>query len=337
MKRQLTKALAVILATVLLSAFTGCDAHLHKYSDATCIAPEQCECGESRGDALGHNYAAATCTTPQKCTRCGKLNGKALGHQYADAASCTEPQICTRCKQASGSVMGHSYRNATCTTPQTCDRCGAVSGTALGHSYSNATCTSPQMCTRCDESTGSPLGHDFSEATCNTPETCKRCGDTNGGALGHKYADDTCIRCGAVDPDSLPTRLEDLTVISSAYYEYSANPFTSTYGDTYSGAHKYVAGGGYSGNDGYSAHNLRGEYSTFSGIVVAGDSMYHGTTVTLDIYVDDVLVHSIPDYTRETGPVEFTISVKNANKLKIAFDKSYDNLCIAIVNAQLEK
>ena len=334
MKRIVKNLLLVTITLALvMGSMTSC--HFHDYADATCLAAAQCECGEIKGEPLGHKYAAATCTSPQKCERCGKYNGKALGHNYTGELSCTEEQVCSRCGKSSGTVLGHDYANATCTTPKTCNRCGVKTGTELGHSYSAATCTSPQLCLRCEESKGAPLGHDYAEATCESPKTCKQCGNTDGNPLGHKYADNVCIRCQQVDPDSLPVGLDELHLINSGdHYEYSKNQFTDTYGYTYNGAHIY----GFWSDETISVHNLNKEYVEFSGCFVAGNDMRQ--TATIEIYVDDVLIHTISDYTRETGKHEFSIDVSNAMKLKIRIvgERNYEGgVQIALVNAELTK
>ncbi len=60
--------------------------HEHVWSDATCTAPQKCECGETQGEALGHEMVdveakAHTCTEDgynahKACTRCDKTEGK---------------------------------------------------------------------------------------------------------------------------------------------------------------------------------------------------------------------------------------------------------------------
>lgn len=332
MRRKFTKAITLILvAAMLLPTLAGC--HFHAYEDATCTAPALCECGESKGDALGHDYADATCTDSQVCSRCGKSTGVPLGHDYVGALSCTEPQTCSRCGKKGGTILGHDYSSATCNLPQVCDRCGESTGTALGHSYYQATCSTPQICRRCEETKGSPLGHNFSEATCVLPEICKRCGNTKGNPLGHKYSSNKCIRCGQIDPDSLPVGLDKLYVIDKdSNYTYSSGVFTDVFGDSYNGVHRYKH------YKAYSIHNLRKEYTTFSGSFVAGSDMDGSTEVTIEIYVDDVLVYSIKDYMRETGKIDFSISVKNASKLKIKFTYQYNSwIDIGLVNAELKK
>lgn len=323
----------IICLAIFATLLSGCNTHFHKYSSPTCSAPAQCECGESKGEPLGHKFADATCTSPQICERCGKYNGKSLGHSYTGILSCTESQVCSRCGKSSSTVLGHDYANATCTTPKTCNRCNATTGTELGHTYSASTCTSPQICLRCEETKGAPLGHNFSDATCEKPQICKRCGNSNGNPLGHRYADNICIRCNQVDPDTLPEGLDELYVIDSCSYQYTKDVFTDTYGYTYSGAHIYLDWW----RDLYSIHNLNKDYTTFSGSFVTGSSMSSSSSVTIEIYVDNVLKYKITDYTRETGRIDFEIDVKNAMKLSIKILNIHYTSEVAIVNAELHK
>ena len=67
------------------------DYHTHTFGDATCTAPAKCECGETKGEALGHTAGdVATCTTAQTCTVCNAELVAALGHSYVDS-------VCTVC------------------------------------------------------------------------------------------------------------------------------------------------------------------------------------------------------------------------------------------------
>ena len=311
---KIKKTLALLLcATLLLPTLVGCaeDAfHIHNWEKATCTSPMWCECGETYGDAKGHQYTAATCTEPSKCTRCGKSSGSSLGHMTDSSSNpCTEDQICTRC--------------------------GVTVRSASGHNFSSASCTMASTCLRCGESKGAPLGHNFADATCESPSQCTRCGRTDGNALGHLYDNDTCIRCGQIDPDTLPVGLNGVYVISSECYEYSENIFIDTYGDVYNGANKYN-NTGWNNYSVFSIHNLKKEYKTFCATLVAGNAM--GSTNTIEIYVDDVLKHRIDNYNRETGAIDFSVNVEGASKLKIQVLRDYyDSLDIALVNAQLYK
>lgn len=64
------------------------ESHIHFFAAATCISPEKCECGETKGSANGHSWSNATCTTAKTCTVCQEKVGVAAGHQYANG-SCT--------------------------------------------------------------------------------------------------------------------------------------------------------------------------------------------------------------------------------------------------------
>lgn len=284
--------------------------HEHSYSEATCTKPGTCECGKTYGDKLGHDFAEATCTTPKICNRCGVAEGKSLSHDYS---------------------------SATCTTAKTCDRCGLVSGEALGHDFTAANCTNPEICKRCELAQGSALGHDFAEATCTAPETCKTCGATGAAAKGHTYTNDVCIRCGEVDPDSLPVGLEELHLMDSAYYEF-VDKITDSFGNEYEKAHIYEWPR--MQDEPWSIHALSKKYSVFEGTIVAINSTEADIYIDIKIYVDDKLVYSYDDYTIIAGALDFSIDVSNASSIKIFFkdNQYYDHSGgIALVNAQLYK
>ncbi len=237
----------------------------------------------------------------------------------------------------------HSYSNATCTSPKKCS-CGATAGIALGHQFTSATCTSPQICSRCGITKGKVLGHKYSAANCNSPKTCKRCGKTIGSALGHNYENDKCSRCGKVDPDSLPVKLNDLYLVDSSFgnswnkYEYRSGAFTDSFGNVYDGAHCYIG----VLNDGqYSTHNLNGKYKNFKGSIVAMPNTSTAGTYTIGVYVDGVLKYSKSKFGKTTGKVDFSIDVKNGKLLTIKACQDSgmgdSNMDVAVVNAQLTK
>ncbi len=335
MKRKLTIFLLLVSVVLLALVLAGCaDIHIHKYNDATCNQPKTCSCGETSGESLGHDYADADCTTPRICKRCGARAGQSLGHAYTGTPSCTEPQTCSRCGQSGGTVLGHDYSDATCYEPKRCGRCGVIAGTALGHSYSNASCTSPQICIRCGETQGAPLGHDFWEADCESPKRCKRCDKTEGAPLGHHYADDVCIRCGQVDPDTLPVKLESLPLVNSQSYTVDTNVFTDTYGDTYYGSSIYSSASWYNGGS-ISVYNTRKEFTKFRGSFVGGQGMEG--IATIDVFVDNVDKYHFDNYTRETGKLDFEIDVSNASliKIHIIYVRSTGAYDVRLVNAEL--
>ncbi len=328
---KVAKLLALLVICLSLLALMACEISDVKITadEKKTEAPAQTVADTDAHDNHEHTYAPATCEKPATCA-CGKTSGDKLGHDFADA-TCTDPMICNRCGVASGKSLSHDYVSATCTTAKTCNRCGFVSGKALGHDFTAANCTSPEICKRCELAQGSALGHDFAEATCTAPETCRTCGKTGAAAKGHTYTDDTCIRCGEVDPDTLPVGLEELHLMDAYCYEF-VGEITDAFGKGHEKAHLYT--------DAYyekwSIHALVKEYSTFTGTIIATDTTPNGAMFTFEIYVDDKLVYTNKGYKMTTGAIDFSVDVSGGSSLKIFFD---DNgwYSVALVNAQLYK
>ncbi len=231
----------------------------------------------------------------------------------------------------------HSYSNATCTSPKKCS-CGVTAGTALGHQFSSATCTSPQICSRCGTTSGNALGHSYSSANCNSPKTCTRCGQTSGSALGHNYVNNKCSRCGKVDPDSLPVSLFSIAVIDSFDFRKDEGSFTDSFGNAYNNALRF----NYVGRKNtHSIFNLDNKYSKLSGSIVTYQDTDSEAKMIVEIYVDDVLKYKSNPFGKTTGKIDFSVDVKNAQKLLIkgvsASDTSWQWAHFAIVNAQLTK
>lgn len=261
----------------------------------------------------------------------------------SNTAPTQAPQNQTKpANSANQPVHTHSYSNATCTSPKKCS-CGATAGTALGHQFSSATCTSPQICSRCGATSGNSLGHSYSAADCSSPKTCTRCGQTSGSALGHNYVNNKCSRCGKVDPDSLPVRLNSLYLIDRSFgnswhkYEYTNSAFTDSFGNVYDGAHCYIG----VTSEQYSTHNLDEQFSNFTGSIVATPRTSTAGTYSISIYVDGVLKYSKAKFSKTTGKVDFSVDVKGGRTLtiKACMDSGHGdlNMDIAVVNAQLTK
>ncbi len=230
----------------------------------------------------------------------------------------------------------HSYSEPTCTTPMTCS-CGMTAGVALGHSFSIPTCTTPAICQRCGYASDEDYGHEYTEATCVLSKKCRVCGETSGSALGHEYKNDTCVRCGEVDPDTLPVGLHELVIIdhTDIKYSYKNESMTDTFGNTYSGYHFY-----FTSDSARSIHYLKGEYSTLSFDIVAEDDSWSGSKATVEIYVDDVLVYSKNNISRTTSKIHVDLDVTNGQQLKIRVKETasgYNIAHIALVNAELTK
>ncbi len=359
------KILVFILTVCAVLSVTSCDGiHFHEYSEATCDDPKICECGETKGEALGHDftqknckeyqvcrrcgekgdiaaheYEDATCTVPLKCKNCGATKGEPLGHIYNDEGSCTEPQHCSRCGEASGIILGHTYSDATCTISSKCTKCGEMGENALGHDYTPATCTSSQICKRCQSTTGSPLGHNYSEATCLSAQKCKTCGKTSGSPLGHTYSDGKCIRCNSVDPNSLPVALKEVYVVDSYRYEYKTDSVTDSYGNIYmSGVHCYNS---CQDEIVYSIHNLNGGFKRFSGYFVVGDNTPGDKVFEIRIYIDGKQVWSKTNIDKFTKKMNVSIDCQAGSLLKIEIRHTggiyWDIPNIYLVDANLEK
>lgn len=82
--------------------------HVHDFSDATCVSPATCSCGETDGEALGHSWIDATCTSAEVCSRCGELGDEASGHSWTDA-TCASPKTCMICGATEGIAAPHNY------------------------------------------------------------------------------------------------------------------------------------------------------------------------------------------------------------------------------------
>ena len=199
--------------------------HTHYWIDATCTEPQTCECGQTRGKALGHNWIDADCTDAKRCSVCEITEGEPLGHNWIDA-DCTNAKYCSVCEIAEGEPIGHSYSegsctlcgeedpdytpeqpedpekpdepehthvwsDATCTLPQKCE-CGETNGSPLGHDWIDADCTNAKYCSVCKITEGSPLGHNWIDADCTNAKYCSVCNTTEGSPLGHNWIDADC-------------------------------------------------------------------------------------------------------------------------------------------------
>lgn len=321
------KIIALLSALFMVFSFVSCannEQNVYVYGDEVHTAEPQTEETEAPEN---ENYYEEVETTKKQVVTTKKQQ--------------TTKKQTTENNNSSGHV--HNYSAASCTSPKTCS-CGKTAGTALGHSYSSANCTSPKICNRCGATSGSALGHNFQNATCTSAKQCTRCGKTSGSALGHNYVNNKCSRCGKVDPDSLPVRLDALYLIDYSNgnswhkYYYQDSSFTDSFGNVYDGAHCYV---GVLNEGQYSIHNLNGMYSKFTGSIVAMQNTSTVDTYSIKIYVDDVLVYTKSKFSKTTGKIDFSVDVSGGTKLtiKVCTDngKGDSNMSVAIVNAQLTK
>lgn len=184
--------------------------------------------------------------------------------------------------------------------------------------------------------------HIYSDANCVLPKICTDCGETEGDELGHDYVNNKCSRCGEIDPDSLPIKLNDLFLIDSYNYEYKQGAFTDSFGNIYDEVYYYTYL--YRTNEGGSPRslfNLEKKYKTFSGSIVASTITNSNYTYCVNIYVDDVLKFSKTEFSKISDKVDFEIDVSEGKILKIEVFKEGPmgsaNQEIGIVNAELTR
>lgn len=79
---KIKKVVAISLALVMLTTFTGC--HEHTFVAKTCTEPATCTiCGETYGEPLGHDWVDADCENPKYCLLCNEQEGEPLGHDVS--------------------------------------------------------------------------------------------------------------------------------------------------------------------------------------------------------------------------------------------------------------
>lgn len=108
--------------------------------------------------------------------------------------------------------------------------------------------------------------------------------------------------------------IADLKVIDSSYnYSVIDTAIMDTYGNTYT---KAVV---FKGCDTHHAVYYTAEkYTSLSGTIAAPDSIGgDGVAITVNIYADGKLIHTIPSITRTTKPVDIDLDISNADTIKI--------------------
>ena len=201
----------------------------HKWSNATCTAPQTCsKCNETKGSKLEHTWLEATCTAPKTCSVCKTTEGEKAAHTWVEA-TCTAPKTCSVCNATEGEKHEHQWNDATCQAPKTCSVCKTTEGDVEDHAWVEATYKDPKTCSVCGKKEGTPLEctnhvdedkndlcdncdeelengvakceHEYTDPTCEEPATCTKCNKTKGEALGHTEVIDegyeaTCEKAG---------------------------------------------------------------------------------------------------------------------------------------------
>lgn len=130
------------------------------------------------------------------------------------------------------------------------------------------------------------------------------------------------------------TELKDLPEVAADNFEVET-PFTDSYGNRYETGYKFDAS-----FNGYAVFGLKGEYKTFSAVVVCGQDTSPGADMEILVYKnDDELLGTIShvDKTTETlviGPYDITdarnLTIKTSNEGSFAY-----GMC-SLVNAYVE-
>ena len=108
--------------------------------------------------------------------------------------------------------------------------------------------------------------------------------------------------------------LTSLKVIdSSYYYKQYESLILDTYGNAYTNVGTFRECGTH-----HATYYTAGKYATLYGTIAAPDSIGgRGVAITVNIYADDKLIHTIPSITRMTKPVDIALDITGADTVKI--------------------
>lgn len=106
--------------------------------------------------------------------------------------------------------------------------------------------------------------------------------------------------------------LNDTFVIDSSDCEISDRLFVDAFGNVHN---EYIK---LNGNDeDYILHNLDKKYETLSGCFVVGQDTGSNASINVDMYLDDTLIYSQENITRQTAQIDFELDVSDGSILKI--------------------
>ena len=317
----MNKLTSIMIVLCLMCCCSACgEEHVHKFSNATCVKAQTCECGETRGSALGHDYLEATCTDAKTCSRCEKEKGDPLGHDFKIAANCVKPTRCVRCDAEQGKPLGHEPTEATCTEDGICLRCGEAVEMAPGHSLSAESCTEDQICTVCNEVVNKAPGHDF--------------------------VDNICTRCEEVDPESLPTPLTALPITEHLFYSQLTGDtmVSDTVGNTYTTENLFEigSGGAYSGKftPPFATYYLGGKYTGLTLTIAVKGSSWSSAAKFSILDGNDNVLYETGTITRQFVPQELEIDVTGLEWIKFRLvenNQMEDNVVILMSDATFVK
>lgn len=152
-----------------------------------------------------------------------------------------------------------------------------------------------------------------------------------------KVSDNSRLQLKLDSIDKLkPAKLSDLHVIDSNYYDEYTEVLVDSFGNVYDG-YSYFK---YIDDDKYAIFNLDRECSVFTGSIVEPQSVGSDEQMILQIYVDDVLKYTSPQFGKTTGKIDFSVDVTGGQKLKIEpklVSGHWGDAKCAIVNTQITK
>ncbi len=204
----------------------------HVWQPATCLYPEHCKCGATRGEPLNdHNYGelidaiAPTCEEDgmiahYQCAFCKKyfdenkneladIKIPAKQHQYGEFIA----EVAATCEEK-GAVAHYNCSECNKNFDADKNELADISISAKGHTYgalingTDATCSKEgtvahykcSECSKCFDTEKRELAdikipakdHKWEAATCTAPKTCTVCGETSGETVGHKWEEASC-------------------------------------------------------------------------------------------------------------------------------------------------
>lgn len=135
---------------------------------------------------------------------------------------------------------------------------------------------------------------------------------------------------------AMPVPLNELHCIEQGYEcGYTDSSIQDSFGNYYNG---YITFSG-SPYKGTMVYNLNHEYTKLSFDIIGKHYIHSDLNATIDVYLDDILIYSLPAYTKTTGKVHVELDVENGEVLKIvAYDSTYSwGESVCLVNAQVSK
>ena len=134
-----------------------------------------------------------------------------------------------------------------------------------------------------------------------------------------------------------PIGLGELHVIDSSHYSQEEGIYVDTFGNAHDGYFHFENVGR---SETYAIFNLNRECTTFTGSIVACQDTGSDEQMLIQIYVDDVLKYTSPQFGKTSGRIDFKVDVTGGQKLTIKAGLAsghWSDACFSIVDTQLTK